>query len=281
MWLHQEFKFTKSVIAKIFHFSRNSYYTNHKLDGKDRRLADRIEMVYEIDDTLGHHKLGKILAANHKRVLRVMSKYQIKPRLKKRKYHYAGKSKQISRNLLLRQLKLKFYEIIFSDIFQFRLKDGSKVYCCFVIRKHTRQILAFSYGYGMGAELVVDTINNVKLIKIESDVKIIFHSDQGSQYGAKLTVDKLIEYGFTQSMSRAGTPTDNAMGERFVGIFKLAVVERYRYENIGHFIEFAQKWLNFYNQTRPHESLRNKTPNQFATDSNLQIVSYLVVNNAQ
>jgi putative transposase len=46
-------------------------------------------------------------------------------------------------------------------------------------------------------------------------------------------------------MSRAGTPTDNGYAERFVGMFKLAVAERYRYHSLGAFLRAAETWINF------------------------------------
>ena len=54
-------------------------------------------------------------------------------------------------------------------------------------------------------------------------------------------------------MSRAGTPTDNGYAERFVGIFKLAVAERFRSHRFGAFLRAAEAWIHFYNQQRPHE----------------------------
>lgn len=57
----------------------------------------------------------------------------------------------------------------------------------------------------MRAELVVSTINLIS----SAIPAAIFHSDQGSQYGAEATRAALLEKGFIRSMSRAGTPTDN------------------------------------------------------------------------
>ena len=68
---------------------------------------------------------------------------------------------------------------------------------------------------------------------------------------------------FTVSLP-VNLPTDNGYAERFVGIFKLAVAERYRYQSLGAFLQTAETWINFYNQLRPHEGLGNLSPQQFA-----------------
>jgi putative transposase len=267
-------KYPKRLVASAFNLSRSSLYYQNILSEKDLKLKNKILEIYKKDDTLGAKSLAPLVNASHGRIARVMLKYGIQPRRKKRSYKYAGKSDETVDNLLLDD-NYKDHEALFSDIFQFRLGDGSWVYGAFVIRRSTRQILSFSYSYGMQAELVTESIQRIDL----SDLKktdVIFHSDQGRQYGAGVTVDACIEANFTRSMSRAGTPTDNAIAERFVGMFKLAVVERYSYPDIGSFEKHAEDWLNFYNSERPHGSLGRKSPDKYAREQGLTSVPYLV-----
>jgi hypothetical protein len=73
-------------------------------------------------------------------------------------------------------------------------------------------------------------------------------------------------------MSRAGTPTDNGYAERFVGLFKLAVADRRPYHTLGEFLRAAQAWTQFYNSTRPHQSLKYRSPDQFAREQGLPAV---------
>ena len=105
----------------------------------------------------------------------------------------------------------------------------------------------------------------------------IIAEESGCVY-TDLTVNQLLDYQFERSMSRAGTPTDNGYAERFVGIFKHSVVERYRYEKIEEFSEFANKWLNYYNKRRPHQSLGQNSPNEYARKNKLSVVRVLVPN---
>jgi len=112
----------------------------------------------------------------------------------------------------------------------------------------------------MRADLVTDTIQTITFEEPGS----IWHSDQRKQFGAEQTRHLLLQKGFVLSMSRACPPTDNGYAERFVGMFKLAVAERYRYHSLGAFLRAAETWINFYNQHRPHEGLGNHSPQQFA-----------------
>ncbi len=129
-------------------------------------------------------------------------------------------------------------------------------------------MLGLAFDYAMPAALVVATVNMMQFEVPDA----IFHSDQGKQCGATHTRTVLVEKGFRLSMSRAGTPTDNGFAERFVGLFKLAVAERTRYQTLGDFLRAAERWVQFYNTTRPHQSLRYRSPDQFAQEHGLPVV---------
>jgi putative transposase len=254
-------------------FSRGNYYRQSVLALKDKVLSVAIEKIHEEeDDTLGHKKLAPLLGTGKNRVLRVMKKYGILPRRRDKKYHYPGKSDTVFENLANdKTIQLQAVDIIFSDIFEFKLADGTRIRGCFALKKETRQILSLIFDYSMKADLVVTTINRIDFV----DMNSIWHSDQGKQYGAGITIAALLEKGFIASMSRAGTPTDNPYAERFVGIFKHAVVRRRKYYTLGEFLEAAKKWINFYNNRRPHEALGQISPNDFAKKNNMKIVPYL------
>lgn len=268
-----ESPYTISQIARTLGVARGSFYYQTTLAVKDKVLSVEIEKIHEEDDdTLGHKKLAPMLKTGKNRVLRVMKKYGIKPRKRSKKYHYPGKSETVFANLANNpEVQLSSVGIVFSDIFVFQLADGTKVRGCFALKKETRQILSLIFDYSMRADLVVTTIKRIDVVDPES----IWHSDQGKQYGAGITLSALLERGFIASMSRAGTPTDNPFAERFVGTFKHAVAKKRKYHTLGEFLETARKWINFYNNRRPHEALGQISPNEYALNNNMKIVPYL------
>jgi putative transposase len=260
--------YSKSQVVRALAFARGSLYLQRKQPRKDKQVAVAIEQWHELDDTLGHRKLAVLLGMGKNRVNRIMHKYGITARRKKKRYVYPGKTDQVAPNLVRELEPDSSTEIVFSDIFEVQLADRTRVRGCFALWKRTRHILALAFDYRMQAELVVKTI---EMVPFEVPAAI-FHSDQGKQYGAAQTRKLLLEKGFVRSMSRAGTPTDNGYAERFVGLFKLAVAERQPYRTLGDFLRAAQQWVNFYNTTRPHESLDYRSPDQFAQEQQLNSV---------
>jgi putative transposase len=252
--------YSKSQVARALEVGRATLYWPSKQAVKDKQVAVAIEKWHEIDDTLGHRKLAALLEMSPNRVRRVMRKYGITARLKRKKYVYRGKASQIGSNLVRELDPESLREVVFSDIFETKLADGTKLRGCFTLWKRTRHILGLAFEYHMRTELVTAALRTLSFDVPEA----IFHSDQGKQFGAEATRQLLLEKGFQLSMSRAGTPTDNGYAERFVGMFKLAVAERCRYETLGEFLRAAQQWVNFYNTIRPHEGLDSLSPDQYA-----------------
>jgi len=83
---------------------------------------------------------------------------------------------------------------------------------------------------------------------------VLFHSDQGSQYGSRSFRQGLWRYSFTQSMSRRGNCHDNAPMERLFRSLKTEWVPTVGYmspslaqQDIGRFL------MERYNWRRPHQ----------------------------
>jgi putative transposase len=269
--------YAKSQAARALGIARSTLYLHGKQATKDKQVAIAIERWHELDDTLGRRKLAALLKMGKNRIKRVMRKYGIAARGKRKKDVYPGKASSIAPNLLRETQQQRMQEqkdaqeVVFSDIFEVTLADRTSVRGCFALWQRTRHILALAFDSRIQAELVVSTIQQMPFEVPGS----IFHADQGSHYGAEATRAALLEKGVLRSMSRAGTPTDNGYAERFVGTFKLAVAERRRYQTLGQFLRGAEHWINFYNQMRPHEGLGNCSPDQFASQQGLPPAPYL------
>jgi putative transposase len=289
-------------LARTLGFPRHSYYYKPKLPAKDALVVEHIRRIYQDDDdTLGAKKLARqisqelrdvcsdsvIIAVNHKRIARIMRSRDIASRPRKPKYRYPGKTAEPFTNLTRAMAKYEIElhpvagrapEVLRSDILEGRLADGSKVYVTFAWRETTAQVLSLAIGWRMKADLIVATLGRIPEQMKNYLKHVIWHTDQGSQYGSDAVIDGLVKHGFLASMSRAGTPTDNGAAERMVGEFKHAVLRRTSYKTIGQLLQEAGRWINYYNGRRPHGRLKYKSPNAYAEESGLGKVPYITVN---
>src|SRR5207248_4383298 len=150
--------YAKSHVARAFVMARGTLYLKRKPASKDKQVATAIEKWHEQDDTMGHRKLATLLKMGKNRVKRVMKKYGIEARRRKKRYIYPGKARSIVPNLVRDPQLAVEQEVMFSDIFEVQLADRSKVRGCFALWKRTRHILALAFDYSMRADLVVSTI---------------------------------------------------------------------------------------------------------------------------
>lgn len=147
-----------------------------------------------------------------------------------------------------------------SDLTCIKLNNGKFVYACAIIDLYDRSIVGFDISTNMKAEFVKEVL---KKAKIENKVKnsLIFHSDQGRQYTSKLLVEYCEKEGIIQSMSRKGTPYDNAVMESFFGKFKAEKMNNYILKDYETAKEIAMDYVHmYYNSRRPHSSLNGLTP---------------------
>ena len=163
-------------MARALGIARGTLYLKGKQAVKDKQVTVLIEEWHEQDDTMGHRKLAAFMGMGKNRVKRVMKKYGITARRKKKRYVHLGKTSSIVPSLLREAEKNGTDvsssqesengehapsmppEVVFSDIFEISLADCTKVRGCFALWKRTRHILSLAFDYRMQAELVVSTI---------------------------------------------------------------------------------------------------------------------------
>lgn len=92
---------------------------------------------------------------------------------------------------------------------------------------------------------------------------LTFHSDRGGQYISAAFSKLLQQYNVKQSFSASGTPLDNAVAEAFFSTFKKEETYRREYTSERHFRKSVDEYIRFYNEVRPHQTLKYKTPQAF------------------
>lgn len=103
----------------------------------------------------------------------------------------------------------------------------------------------------------------IEFKKQHPEYQMILHSDQGSVYASKAYNELLPMYGITHSMSRAGTPTDNAAMEAINGWIKAELFTDFHLTGDKTVIEEINDYIRFFNEARPAYALNYLTPKQY------------------
>jgi putative transposase len=89
---------------------------------------------------------------------------------------------------------------------------------------------------------------------------MIFHSDRGSEYASAAFRDRLAALGVRQSMTRGGTPGDNAHMESFFHSLKADLVHGNRLLTEPELRTQLRRYLWYYNYQRLHSALGYRSP---------------------
>ena len=103
----------------------------------------------------------------------------------------------------------------------------------------------------------------IELKQQHPEYRMILHSDQGSVYASKAFNELLPMYGITRSMSRAGTPTDNAAMEAINGWIKAELFMDLHVTGESSVEKEIDEYISFFNEKRPAYSLNYLTPKQY------------------
>lgn len=107
----------------------------------------------------------------------------------------------------------------------------------------------------------LEDLINIK--KHYPELEMILHTDQGSVYSSKSFNDLLPVYNIIHSMSRAGTPTDNAAMEAINGWIKAELLEDLHIKSKETIEDDLKDYIVFFNEERPAYSLNYLTPKQY------------------
>ena len=138
------------------------------------------------------------------------------------------------------------------------LPFGKKhLYLSSIMDLYNGEIIAYSIGEKQDIAFVLDTL--VQLPKVSN---CLLHSDQGSVYTSYAYQNEVKKRGITMSMSRKGTPADNACIESFHASLKSETfyLDELNNEPTSIVIQTVIDYIEYYNSTRIQQKLDYKSP---------------------
>lgn len=130
---------------------------------------------------------------------------------------------------------------------------GGWRYLAVVLDLFTRRVVGWALSDRPDAVLVCRALE-MAYEQRGRPVGVLFHSDQGSQYGSRMFQQLLWRYRMRQSMSRRGNCWDNAPMERLFRSLKTEWVPALGYGTMGEARRDVSHYLmDRYNWQRPHQ----------------------------
>ena len=268
----QNVGYTAQELYEALNIAKGTFYyrLNHSTEILEKERAKyalmlKIQEIFEdSNQVFGAEKVRAMLVregirVSNKRVSALMREMGLESVRVDAKKQYQRREKYKRQNLLHRSFKVaKPNQVWVSDITSFKIK-GKWFYLCVIIDLFSRKVIGFRVSQKPSTQLLTATFKKTYQDR-ESPSKLTFHSDQGGQYTSKAFVALLKECSVTQSLSSPGQPLDNAVAESFFSAFKKEEAYRKDYVSERHFIESVTKYIDFYNNIRPHQTNHYKTP---------------------
>ena len=262
-------KYLLRDVLKVVRVARATYYRwrksppkkkKHHLESHIRELCTKHHFHY------GYRKISALLQREHAiskgTVQRIMRDNAWQCIVKKKKYrHKPGKSAIIAENKLKRTFMAeKPRQKLVTDITY--LPFGNKLfYLSTIMDVFNREIIAYTIGDKQDIAFVLDTLNQVE----DLPSGCLLHSDQGSVYTSHEYQQAVKEKGIIMSMSRKGTPADNAIIETFHASLKC---ETFYLEGLLRttndvVVQTVQAYINYDNHTRILAKLNHLSPVEY------------------
>ena len=246
--------------------SRASYYRHWKATAprtEETALRDELHQLALAERFYGSRRLAAALrrrgwVVNRKRVQRLMrtdnllclrERAFVPPTMDAR--HGWRVVPNLARGMTLTALD----QLWVADITYIRLRDEF-AFLAVVLDAFSRRVVGWALDVHLQASLALAALSMALDTRRPRPDTLIHHSDRGVQYACADYAARLIEHGIQPSMSRIGSPYDNAKAERFMKTLKQEEVDGRAYPSadearasIGAFIE------DVYNRQRLHSAL--------------------------
>ncbi|MEB7830291.1 IS3 family transposase [Klebsiella quasipneumoniae] len=248
-WLHNPVSARDKDNQRLLIIIRDSYSLSGGVYGYRRVHGD----LYEIGETCGKNRVGRIMQLNR---IKAVRGYKAPRRI-------AGRPSIVAPNRVQRQFTVvRANQVWVTDITYIRTWQGW-LYLAVVIDLFARNVVGWSMKPTLSRELALDALM-MAVWRRKPDGEVIVHSDQGSQYGSDDWQRFCRANHLAPSMSRRGNCWDNAVAESFFSSLKKERIRKRIYKtrdlaraDIFDYIEV------FYNRARRHSHLGGVSPEAF------------------
>ncbi len=254
------------TLCQLADASRSGYYKWLRIaDLPDKDHCDYLK-IKEVFNK-GKGKYGwrgikmRLPLMNHKKIQRIMRKYDLVTKVRKRNPYKAIMKKRLEHRTFPNTLQRAFNQIIPRSVFCTDITylpfNGMYGYLSVIKDIATGEVVAWHLSSGLEMTLVTETIK-----QMEPSEHALIHSDQGFHYTNPLFIEIVQELRMNQSMSGKGNCIDNAPIESFFGHMK----DELDYQSCQSIEELHSKiaeYMRYYNYERKQWTRNKMSPIEY------------------
>ena len=232
------------------------------IDKDQVELMNAIQDIYAEHPFMGYRRITVMMKAkgyliNTKRTLRLMQTIGLQALHPKKNLSKRRLQDAVYPYLLINEPAVVPNDVWHIDITYLRLTTGF-VYLTALIDQISKRIM----GWHISPYLETDSCLKALEMALDQGTKPkIINSDQGCQFTSQAWISALVDNGIKISMDGKGCYLDNIYIERFWRTIKYEEVYLKSYETVAEAKEEIAKYINWYNNKRPHQTLNYQTPN--------------------
>jgi putative transposase len=194
------------------------------------------------------------LVVNHKRTERIYREESLALRRKRRRKSAAGIRVMIP-------AAMKPNEAWSMDFVSDSTVTGRRFRALTIIDNYSRECPAIEVDTSLGGARVVNVLERLSETRGLPEVITI---DNGPEFAGKALDEWAYRKRIKLNFITPGKPVENAYAESFNGRLRDECLNTNWFLNLKHARDVIEDWRKDYNEVRPHSSLKNMTPMEYA-----------------
>lgn len=232
------------------------YRPKKKKDEELRKRLRELAIQYKRYGSPLLHKLLKKegLVKNHKRTERIYREEGLSIRRKKRR-------KRSNEARIPMAAATKINQNWAMDFIEDRFTDNRKLKAFTLIDEFSRELLTIEIDHSIGGKAVARILDRIVAMRGKPE---IIRVDNGPEFTSRAMFEWAQDNGVLLYFIDPGKPTQNPFIESFHSRFRDDFLNQNWFRTIRESREAAVVWKKHYNEMRPHSSLDDMTPVEFA-----------------
>lgn len=262
--LRQELGLSERRSCRVLGVSRSLVQYTPRPD-RNGALRTRLKELAEARRRFGSPRLHVLLKregwpVNHKRIERLYRQEGLSLRRKRRR-------KSASHLRVVLPGPCRVNERWSMDFVTDSLTSGRRFRSLTIVDDHSRESVAIEADFSLTGERVVRVLTRLSLTR---GLPAVITVDNGPEFAGKTLDAWAYQKGVKLHFIRPGKPVENAYIESFNGRYRDECLNENVFRTLDEARYIIETWRCDYNRHRPHSSLGNLTPEEFANQDRVR-----------